>query len=317
MKLIFQSLVLSLFATSSLMAAPSGHIFVSNEKDDSISVIDGKSLKVIKTIAIGERPRGLGVSPDGKELYVAVSEESKIKVVDTASLEVLREFDGGSDPEAFAVHPEGNIYISNEDDAKASVINPKSGELLTQISVGLEPEGVAASPDGKHVIVTSESTNMLHVIKVPEHTIEYNILIGARPRAATFTQDSSIAYATSEISGEVTKVDMTTGKVIKTSALEDPKAKPKDVLLSKDEKTLYVAGGRSNTIKVIDADSLELIKKIPVGKRVWGLAMTRDGNRLFTTDGVSGTVSVIDTTKNEKIKVIEVGSFPWGVVVND
>ncbi len=317
MKLFLQSIMLSLFAVTSLMAAPTGNIFVSNEKGDSISVIDGKSLKIIKTISIGDRPRGLGISPDGKELYVAVSGESKIKVIDTSSLELLREFDGGSDPEAFAVHPEGNIYISNEDDAKASVINPVSGELLTQISVGLEPEGVAASPDGKHVIVTSESTNMLHVIKVPEHTIEYNILIGARPRAATFSQDSSIAYATSEISGEVSKVDMTTGKVLMTSALEDPKAKPKDVLLSKDEKTLYVAGGRSNSIKVLNAESMKLIKKIPVGKRVWGLAMTKDGKRLFTTDGVSGTVSVIDTEKNEKIEVIEVGSFPWGIVVND
>ena len=88
-------------------------------------------------------------------------------------------------------------------------------------------------------------------------------------------------------------------------------------MLSKDEKTLYVAGGRSNAIKVLDADTLELIKKIPVGKRVWGLAMSKDGKRLFTTDGVSGTVSVIDTDNNEKIKVIEVGEFPWGVVVND
>ncbi len=311
------SLFVGLAYSASLLAAPSGHIFVTNEKDDSVSVIDGKSLEVINTIPIGERPRGIGVSPDGSELYVAVSEESLIKVINTSTLEVIREFSGGSDPEAFAVHPQGNIYISNEDDAKASVINPITGELLTQISVGLEPEGVAASPDGKRVIVTSESTNMLHVIKVPEHTIEYNILIGARPRAATFNSDSTLAYATAEISGEVVKVDMTTGKVLKTSALNDEKAKPKDILLSKDEKTLYVAGGRSNTIKVLNADTLKLIKKIPVGKRVWGLAMTRDGKKLFTTDGVSGTVSVIDTAKNEKIKVVEVGSFPWGVVVND
>ena len=317
MKPIFPLLLAGLFFSTTLFAGPSGNIFVSNEKGDSISVIDGDTLEVIDTIAIGERPRGVGVSPDGNELYVAVSEESKIKVVDTNSLKILREFDGGSDPEAFAVHPGGNIYISNEDDAMASVINPTSGELITQIRVGLEPEGVAASPDGKRVIVTSESTNMLHVIRVPEHTIEYNILIGARPRAATFNRDSSIAYATAEISGEITKVNMNTGEIIKTSELHDEKAKPKDILLSKDEKTLYVAGGRSNAIKVLDADTLELIKKIPVGKRVWGLAMSKDGKRLFTTDGVSGTVSVIDTDNNEKIKVIEVGEFPWGVVVND
>ncbi|MBL1142389.1 MAG: PQQ-dependent catabolism-associated beta-propeller protein [Proteobacteria bacterium] len=303
--------------TFSVSASPINRIFVTNEKGDSVSVINGTSLEVEATIEIGERPRGIGLSPDGSELYVAVSEENKIKVVDPSSLEILREFEAGSDPETFAVHPNGNIYISNEDDAKATVFNPKTGEQVAEIKVGLEPEGVAISPDGKRVIVTSESTNMLHVIKAPENIIENNILVGSRPRAATFTQSGDIAYATAEISGEVVKVDMVNAKILKIGNTGDSKSKPKDVLLSKDEKVVYVAGGRANKVLVMDADTLEIIKGIPVGKRVWGLAMTRDGKRVFSTDGVSSTVSVIDTDKNEVIKTIKVGKFPWGVVIND
>ena len=266
---------------------------------------------------LGERPRGIGFAPDGSELYVAVSEENAIAVIDPVSHKVLRKFQSGSDPETFAVHPNGNIYISNEDDAKASAFNPANGELVAEIEVGLEPEGVAISPDGKHVIVTSESTNMLHVIEVPAHKIVGNILVGARPRAATFTKDGSIAYSTSEISGEVKKVDMKTFKVLAKGFLGDAKAKPKDVLLSKDEKTLYVAGGRLNQILVMDPETMEVKMGIPVGKRVWGLAMTKDGSRLFTTDGVSGTVSVIDTATNTNIKTISVGKFPWGVAIHE
>jgi len=54
-----------------------------------------------------------------------------------------------------------------------------------------------------------------------------------------------------------------------------------------------------------------------VGKRVWGLDITRDGAYLYTADGVSSTVSVVDTAKLETIKTIEVGKFPWGVVIDD
>ena len=110
---------------------------------------------------------------------------------------------------------------------------------------------------------------------------------------------------------------MNTGKILKHASTGDSKSKPKDVILSNDESVIYVAGGRSNKVVVMDAETLEIIKKIPVGKRVWGLAKTKDGKRIFSTDGVSGTVSVIDTNKNEVIKTIEVGEFPWGVVVND
>ena len=311
-RLVTIAIILTPFATYA-----KDRIFVTNEKSNNISVIDAETLNVEHTIDVGDRPRGIGLSPDSSELYIAISEENKIVVLDPNSLKILRDFEAGSDPETFGVHPNGNIYISNEDDAKASVFDPKTGKQLAEIKVGLEPEGVAVSPDGKRVIVTSESTNMLHVIKAPENVIESNILIGSRPRAAVFTKSGDIAYATAEISGEVVKVDMNKAKILKTASLGDAKAKPKDVILAKDEKTIYVAGGRANKIIVMDADTLEIIKGIPVGKRVWGLAMSGDGQRVFTTNGVSGTVSVIDTGKNEVIKTIEVGKFPWGVVVKD
>ncbi len=309
--------IIAVLLSQSLQAEPVNRIFVTNERSNDISVINGDTLEVEATIDIGGRPRGIGLSPDGNELYIAVSEENSIAVVDPRSLEVLRKFKSGSDPETFAVHPNGNIYISNEDDAKVSVFNPVTGEQVAEIPVGLEPEGVAISPDGKKVIVTSESTNMLHVITVPEHTIAANILVGARPRAATFNRAGTLAYATSEISGEVKKIDMVNYEILSKTKIADDKAKPKDVLLSKDELTVYVAGGRSNQVLVMDAIKMKLIKGIPVGKRVWGLAMSRDGKRIFTTDGVSGTVSVIDTDSNTRIKTIEVGKFPWGVVVDD
>ena len=142
-------------------------------------------------------------------------------------------------------------------------------------------------------------------------------MVGARPRAATFTSDSSTAYASSEISGEIQKVNMESFETVDKARLGNDDAKPKDLRLDRDERFLYVAGGRANTVFVLDTRSMEVVDKIPVGKRVWGLAMNRDKSRLFTTDGVSGTVSVIATGDNEVIKTIEVGEFPWGVVVDD
>jgi len=308
---------LSLLVMQSLHAAGVNRVFVTNEKSDNITVINSKTLKVETTIPIGDRPRGIHLSPDRSELYVAIGNENVIKVVDPETLKILRQFHAGSDPEDFAVHPNGEIYISNEDAAKASVFNPKTGRKLTEIDVGLEPEGVAISPDGKFVVVTSESSSLLHVIKVPENTIIKNIIVGARPRSAIFNSDGTLVYASSEIGGEIQKVDMKSLKIIDSVKLTSDSAKPKDLRLSKDEKTLYVAGGRANSVFVLDAENMKVLKEIPVGKRVWGLAMNRDKSRLFTTDGVTGTVSVIDTSDNKVIKTIKVGKFPWGVVVDD
>lgn len=302
-------------ALASSFALAETHAFVTNEMSDDVSVIDLASVKVVATIPVGKRPRGIGVAPDGSELYVAVSGENAIVVLDPQRLKVLRKFDSGPDPKAFAVHPSGRLYITNDEHAKTSVYDPKTGKLITEFRVGLEPEGVAISPDGSRGIVASESTNTLNLFAIPGHEIIANILVGARPRAAAFSADGRLAYATSEISREVKKVDVASGKIIGKMSLADDKAKPKDILPSRDGTRLFVAGGRANRIFVLDEKTLEILHEIPVGKRVWGLALSADGKRLYSTDGASNQVSVIDTAANEVVATVPVGGTPWGIVL--
>jgi len=85
--------------SQNIFAEPTGRIFITNEKSNTVSVINGETLEVESEIAIGERPRGIGISPDGTEIYVAVSEENLIAIFDPKTLKILRKFKSGSDPE--------------------------------------------------------------------------------------------------------------------------------------------------------------------------------------------------------------------------
>jgi YVTN family beta-propeller protein len=49
-------------------------IWVTNEKDDTISVIDTETLEVTRTIATGERPRGITFSNDYSRVYICASD---------------------------------------------------------------------------------------------------------------------------------------------------------------------------------------------------------------------------------------------------
>ena len=57
-------------------------ILVSNEKGNSITVLDGASLKVIKTVPVGQRPRGIVLSKDKNSLYICASDDDDINVLD-------------------------------------------------------------------------------------------------------------------------------------------------------------------------------------------------------------------------------------------
>src|SRR5207244_3443205 len=102
----------------------------------NVTVIDGASNKVLATMAVGKRPRGLKLNPDGSKLYVAVSGAPKcpptmsdddcdkltpdpsadgIAEVDTATRAVLRVLPSGLDPEQFDVDWKNNLmYVANE-----------------------------------------------------------------------------------------------------------------------------------------------------------------------------------------------------------
>ena len=140
-------------------------IFISNERDNTVTVLDSNSLEIVKTIKIGRRPRGIIMAPDYKEVFVALGDDDRIGVIDTEKLEVSRSIESGPDPELMAIDPKGErLYVANEDDALVTVVDRKSGNTIAEISVGLEPEGMRVSPDSKITVATSETTSMAHFI---------------------------------------------------------------------------------------------------------------------------------------------------------
>src|SRR6185369_16483369 len=150
-------------------------VLVTNERGGTLTVIDGLTRKVINTVPLGKRPRGLKLSPDGKLLYVALSGSpiagpgvdektlppadkgaDGIGIVDTATFKLLKILRGVSDPEQLAVSADGKkLYVASEDTGKAIVLDAATGKTLASLAVGGEPEGVTLSPNGKFVYVSS------------------------------------------------------------------------------------------------------------------------------------------------------------------
>jgi len=135
-------------------------VYVSNEKDNTVSVIDGESHDVIDTISVGERPRGMVLSADEKILYICTSDEDHVEAYDLETGKLLHSLPSGPDPELMALGHEGKmLYIANEDDNLVTVVDVQERRKVVEIPVGIEPEGIGLSPDGKWLVNTSETTN--------------------------------------------------------------------------------------------------------------------------------------------------------------
>ena len=74
--------------------------YVSNEKGNTITVIDTGKLEVVKTIKVGQRPRGIGLTKDGKYILVCVGDDDAIEMIDTKTYEIVGTLPSGPDPGA-------------------------------------------------------------------------------------------------------------------------------------------------------------------------------------------------------------------------
>jgi len=308
-------------------AYPAGElIFVTNERDGTVSVIDGTTHRVVDTITTGGRPRGIRISSDGKRVYVAVSAPiddqqaegfDKIVVIDTADGTVIDSINVNTDPEQLAVDPgQRYIYVSNEDTGTATITDIATGEPVKSLITGIEPEGVTISPDGRWVYVMAETSNTVTVIDTQEQEVVKTFNVGVRPRDAAFSPDAKRAYVTSEVGQSMAVVDVPTHTVITTVTLNHREGyKPVGVVVSHDGRTIYVGGGRANCVSVIDAESLKILADVPAGNRVWGIGLSPDGRKLYASAGLSNDLTVIDTAALAPVKTIRLGQGSWGVAV--
>ncbi|HEU5133885.1 MAG TPA: cytochrome D1 domain-containing protein, partial [Steroidobacteraceae bacterium] len=311
---------------------------MSNEDGNSVSVIDTRLEKVVATIDVGKRPRGMKLDRAGARLFVAVSGLPKcppavpdeecakrkrdlnadgIAIIDTATHKVVRVLAAGSDPEQFDLSvDETRLFVANEDVGRASVVDIASGKLIASIPVGIEPEGVAVAPNGRWVFVTNESDHAVSVIDARTLKVVKSVPVGQRPRDIAFTPGSDVAYITGELDASLYRIGLPGDEPAMRVLQMRKEARPMAVVLDAARNRLYMSTGRGGTIAVIDlTNAAKLVTEVPVGTRPWGIALSADGNRLYTANGPSDDVSIVDTAALRTVGKIPVGRSPWGVVL--
>ena len=134
-------------------------VYVSNERSNDISVIDGATNAVVATIPVGKRPRGIHLSRDGRRLFVALSgspiggpnvrdedlppadkKADGIGVVEVATGKFVGKINSGSDPEQFSLsrddkpkHDGGVVMLEGVcRNQKGVVVAEATGKILVR-----------------------------------------------------------------------------------------------------------------------------------------------------------------------------------------
>src|SRR2546423_9983943 len=89
-------------------------LYVSNEIPNTIAVVSPRTNAVVATIPVGQRPRGMALSPDRRTVYVALGQDDALGVVDVASGRVTRTVPADRDPRLVGLSPDGKVAYGSD-----------------------------------------------------------------------------------------------------------------------------------------------------------------------------------------------------------
>lgn len=210
--------------------------YVTLVNDDAVAVVRTDTNEVTQTIPVGDRPRGIAVSPDGNEAYVANAGDDTVSVININAdpKTVVAIIEVGDEPQGVAFAPDGaTAYVTNIEDNNVSVIDTATRTQTTTIAVGKSPQSIAVTPDGTTAYVPNFDDNTVTVIDLTTHTpLPDPLVVGERPLGVAVSVDGTRVYVTNfgdpdesdeiDYTGDtVSFIDTATNTVVDTNPDED------------------------------------------------------------------------------------------------
>lgn len=315
---------------SSRALARHGERLVSANMDsDSVTVIDTTQRRILAEIAVGDDPRSVAITPDGRYVVVTLRGDNALAVVDLDAAALTAVYPVC--PMPYGVVTDGRrAYVSCFASDQIAVVHLTTGETLYQVETPNAPAALALS--GEWLLATHFYTGQVTVLNVRRTpftlgTVEVevdgelagSIVIDPTGSKAVIPQTrTGLALVSLQYMQDwfpvISVMDLVGMRGVREARLtlsegdERAVSMPFDVAISADGRTLYTVLSGSDSVAVIDADTGRLETLIPVG--VNPRAIVLDGDRAYVLNALDGTLSIIDTAARTVQEVLQITELP-------
>lgn len=287
-------------------AQAQGLAYVTNQGDDSVSVVDTGSGTVVETLKVGSKPAGVAVAPGGARIYVSNPESRSVSVLERRGARhvVVAEVPAGAGPLGIAVAPDGRVFVADWYGDTVSVLDPLSLRVAAAITVGQSPSGLATDPAGTRLFVANRDSNTVSVVDLASLQVLATVPVGHAPFGVTHDGTGRVFVANVQ-SNDVSVLDAGTYAELRRLPVgEFPYA------VGVTPGRILVTNQHGGTVSVFDAQSYAALPDIAVGEYPEGIAMSADGTRAWVAVWMDNRLAEIDVAVGRVARQIRVGDGP-------
>ena len=265
-------------------AAPDGsRFYFTNEANETLDVVDTKTLAITKSIPLSGRPNNVTISRDGRRVYVAiVAAPGAVDVIDTPTLERVKTVPTRGGVHNTFLTPDGRHVIAGSIQGKnLTVIDQKTEEPLWTLYFenGVRPIGFETNPDGSTRRMFVQITNFhgffvvdfekrkevgrIQLPELPPAEQNWDTLQGSPSHGIGVAPDGKTLWVCSKVNHAVYAYSLPDLTLLGGVEVGHH---PDWLTFTPDSKTLYVANAGSNSVSAVDIVSMKEVARIPVGQ---------------------------------------------------
>jgi DNA-binding beta-propeller fold protein YncE len=288
----------------------------------SIAILDLSTHKVVDfpDVRLAQHARqtyylGIGFSHDGSKLYASIgslTDPTGKQPNDTGNGIAVYAFHQGTlTPERFIKIPLAPLardkkWIAESNSLPKGTAVPYPAGLAVLPGTGGEKLLIAENLADDAIVLDAATGKVLQ--RFPLSSV--GVVPAAFPYEVVATRDGKTGFCSLWNASAIAELDLVSGRVVRRIPLlaptspTAPGSHPTAMLLSPDQKYLYVALTNSDRVAVIDVAKGELTAMLSTelpeqqygGSVPDALAQTEDGKRLFVADASADAVAVFDTS---------------------
>src|SRR2546425_4461088 len=192
-----------------------GMLYVTTELDDSVSVIDPRTLKILGSIPTGQpESHMLAITQDGRRGYTANVGPGTVSVLDLEARKMLTVIPVCRNTQRIALSVDDRwVFTADQAQPRLAVIDTTNNQVAQWITLPGTGYGTAPTPDGHWLLVAMNGINQVGVVDVRAMKLTRTLDVPRAPQEIVVRPDGEAAYVSCDASKQIAVLDLKNWKV--------------------------------------------------------------------------------------------------------
>lgn len=192
-----------------VMGPRDGRLYVTTELENSVTVIDPQSLKIIATIPTGQAESHMFVlTRDGKRGYTSNVGSGTVSVLDIEHRQVRKTISVAAVAQRLSLSVDDRwLFTSDQNRPRLAVIDTRKEQISQWIELPGVGYGTAPTPDGRWLLVALSKANQVAVIDLQNMQLARTLAVPAAPQEILVRPDGQEAYVSCDASAQIAVID--------------------------------------------------------------------------------------------------------------